>query len=79
MRSHTPVGLAAGTLSLSSCQPGQTVLVMWEPAHLNYTVMQVCIDVRSSLEIDITTKQKVNAATGIKTIDLTSSWTIVYL
>ncbi|KAI5635969.1 autophagy-related protein 11 domain-containing protein [Phthorimaea operculella] len=39
-RSHTPVGLAAGTLSLSSCLPGHTVLVMWEPAHLNYTVMQ---------------------------------------
>ncbi|XP_049871994.1 RB1-inducible coiled-coil protein 1 isoform X2 [Pectinophora gossypiella] len=40
VRSHTPVGLAAGTLSLSSCLPGHTVLVMWEPAHFNYTVMQ---------------------------------------
>ncbi|KAJ2944634.1 hypothetical protein O0L34_g3985 [Tuta absoluta] len=39
-RSHTPVGLAAGTVSLSSCLPGHTVLVLWEPAHLNYTVMQ---------------------------------------
>lgn len=40
-RGHTPVGLAAGTLSLSACLPGHTVLVVWEPAHLNYTVMQV--------------------------------------
>ncbi|CAH2988589.1 unnamed protein product [Chilo suppressalis] len=39
-RCHTPLGLAAGTLSLSSCLPGHTVLVMWDPAHLNYTVMQ---------------------------------------
>ncbi|CAH0749126.1 unnamed protein product [Diatraea saccharalis] len=39
-RCHTPLGLAAGTLSLSSCIPGHTVLVMWDPAHLNYTVMQ---------------------------------------
>ncbi|KAL4715117.1 hypothetical protein ACJJTC_012164 [Scirpophaga incertulas] len=39
-RCHTPLGLNAGTLSLSSCLPGHTVLVMWDPAHLNYTVMQ---------------------------------------
>ncbi|XP_063891101.1 RB1-inducible coiled-coil protein 1 isoform X2 [Helicoverpa armigera] len=39
-RCHTPFGLSAGTLSLSSCLPGHTVLVMWDPAHLNYTVLQ---------------------------------------
>ncbi|XP_050549378.1 RB1-inducible coiled-coil protein 1-like isoform X5 [Spodoptera frugiperda] len=39
-RSHTPCGLAAGTLSLSACLPGHTVLVLWDPAHLNYTVLQ---------------------------------------
>lgn len=39
-RCHTPVGLPAGTLSFSACLPGHTVLVMWEPAHFNYTVMQ---------------------------------------
>ncbi|XP_068620950.1 RB1-inducible coiled-coil protein 1 isoform X2 [Battus philenor] len=39
-RCHTPYGLAAGTLSLSSCLPGHTVLLLWDPAHLNYTVMQ---------------------------------------
>ncbi|XP_039764443.1 RB1-inducible coiled-coil protein 1 isoform X2 [Pararge aegeria] len=40
IRCHTPLGLAGGTLSLSSCLPGHTVLVLWDPAHLNYTVMQ---------------------------------------
>lgn len=40
LRSHTPCGLSTGTLSLSSCLPGHTVLVMWEPSHLNYTVLQ---------------------------------------
>lgn len=40
---HTPCGLAGGTLSLSSCLPGHTVLVMWDPAHINYTVMQASI------------------------------------
>ncbi|XP_013181334.1 PREDICTED: RB1-inducible coiled-coil protein 1 isoform X1 [Papilio xuthus] len=39
-RCHTPCGLAAGALSLSSCLPGHTVLLLWDPAHLNYTVMQ---------------------------------------
>ncbi|KAL0894622.1 hypothetical protein ABMA27_013184 [Loxostege sticticalis] len=39
-RCHTPFGLTAGTLSLSSCLPGHTVLLLWDPAHLNYTVMQ---------------------------------------
>ncbi|CAH2066391.1 unnamed protein product, partial [Iphiclides podalirius] len=39
-RCHTPYGLTAGTLSLSSCLPGHTVLLLWDPAHLNYTVMQ---------------------------------------
>ncbi|XP_063376066.1 RB1-inducible coiled-coil protein 1 [Cydia fagiglandana] len=39
-RCHTPFGLSAGTLSLSSCLPGHTVLVMWDPDHYNYTVMQ---------------------------------------
>ncbi|XP_026757474.2 RB1-inducible coiled-coil protein 1 isoform X2 [Galleria mellonella] len=39
-RGHTPLGLAAGALSLSSCLPGHTVLVLWDPAHRNYTVMQ---------------------------------------
>ncbi|KAM3962789.1 LOW QUALITY PROTEIN: autophagy-related 17 [Aphomia sociella] len=39
-RAHTPLGLAAGTLSLSSCLPGHTVLLLWDPAHRNYTVMQ---------------------------------------
>lgn len=39
-RSHTPLGLAAGTITLSACLPGNTVLVMWDPAHDNYTVMQ---------------------------------------
>lgn len=37
---HTPCGLAAGTLSLASCLPGHTVLLLWDPAHLNYTIMQ---------------------------------------
>ncbi|XP_045484758.1 RB1-inducible coiled-coil protein 1 isoform X3 [Pieris rapae] len=37
---HTPLGLSAGALSLSSCLPGHTVLVLWDPAHLNYTVLQ---------------------------------------
>ncbi|XP_028155808.1 RB1-inducible coiled-coil protein 1 isoform X1 [Ostrinia furnacalis] len=39
-RCHTPYGLSAGTLSLSSCLPGHTVLVLWDPSHLNYTVLQ---------------------------------------
>ncbi|XP_041974163.1 RB1-inducible coiled-coil protein 1 isoform X2 [Aricia agestis] len=39
-RCHTPLGLAGGSLSLSSCLPGHTVLLLWDPAHLNYTVMQ---------------------------------------
>lgn len=39
-RSHTPCGLAAGTLSLSACLPGHAVLLLWDPAHLNYTVLQ---------------------------------------
>ncbi|XP_038222835.1 RB1-inducible coiled-coil protein 1 isoform X1 [Zerene cesonia] len=39
-RCHTPVGLSAGALSLSSCLPGHTVLLLWDPAHLNYTVLQ---------------------------------------
>ncbi|XP_013133837.1 PREDICTED: RB1-inducible coiled-coil protein 1 isoform X1 [Papilio polytes] len=39
-RCHTPCGLAAGALSLSSCLPGHTVLLLWDPAHNNYTVMQ---------------------------------------
>ncbi|XP_037298027.1 RB1-inducible coiled-coil protein 1 isoform X2 [Manduca sexta] len=39
-RSHTPLGLAAGALALSACAPGATVLVLWDPAHLNYTVLQ---------------------------------------
>ncbi|XP_060802696.1 RB1-inducible coiled-coil protein 1 isoform X2 [Amyelois transitella] len=37
---HTPVGLPGGTLSLSSCLPGHTVLVLWDAAHHNYTVLQ---------------------------------------
>ncbi|CAF4767829.1 unnamed protein product [Pieris macdunnoughi] len=37
---HTPLGLSAGALSLSSCLPGHTVLLLWDPAHLNYTVLQ---------------------------------------
>ncbi|CAB3249818.1 unnamed protein product [Arctia plantaginis] len=40
LRCHTPYGLSTGTLSLSSCLPGHTVLVMWEPSHHNYTVLQ---------------------------------------
>ncbi|CAH0700739.1 unnamed protein product [Spodoptera exigua] len=39
-RSHTPCGLAAGTLSLSACLPGHSVLLLWDPAHMNYTVLQ---------------------------------------
>ncbi|CAH0726558.1 unnamed protein product, partial [Brenthis ino] len=39
-RCHTPLGLAGGALSLSSCLPGHAVLLLWDPAHLNYTVMQ---------------------------------------
>ncbi|CAD0196283.1 unnamed protein product [Chrysodeixis includens] len=39
-RCHTPCGLSAGTLSLSSCLPGHTVMLLWDPAHLNYTVLQ---------------------------------------
>ncbi|XP_053624593.1 RB1-inducible coiled-coil protein 1 isoform X2 [Plodia interpunctella] len=39
-RCHTPVGLACGTLSLAACMPGHTVLIMWDPAHHNYTVLQ---------------------------------------
>ncbi|XP_075992089.1 autophagy-related 17 isoform X2 [Anticarsia gemmatalis] len=40
LRCHTPFGLSTGTLSLSSCLPGHTVLVLWEPSHHNYTVLQ---------------------------------------
>ncbi|GBP23114.1 RB1-inducible coiled-coil protein 1 [Eumeta japonica] len=39
-RCHTPWGLPAGTISLSSCLPGHIVLVLWDPSHRNYTVMQ---------------------------------------
>ncbi|CAK1549757.1 unnamed protein product [Leptosia nina] len=40
IRCHTPLGLSAGALSLSSCLPGHTVFLLWDPAHLNYTVLQ---------------------------------------
>nr|XP_032529594.1 RB1-inducible coiled-coil protein 1 isoform X3 [Danaus plexippus plexippus] len=41
-RSHTPLGLSPGalTLALGQYPQGHTVLVMWDPAHLNYTVLQ---------------------------------------
>ncbi|CAH2104840.1 unnamed protein product [Euphydryas editha] len=39
-RCHTPLGLASGSLSLSACLPGHTVLLLWDPHHLNYTVLQ---------------------------------------
>ncbi|KAJ8729559.1 hypothetical protein PYW08_001140 [Mythimna loreyi] len=64
-RSHTPFGLSAGTLSLSSCLPGHTVLVMWDPAHLNYTVLQeasimyfVHSDCLPALELSIQAKNE---------------------
>ncbi|KOB71770.1 putative rb1-inducible coiled-coil 1, partial [Operophtera brumata] len=64
-RCHTPCGLSAGTLSLSSCLPGHTVLVMWDPAHLNYTLMQeasimyfVHSDCLPALELSIEAKSE---------------------
>ncbi|XP_028039765.1 RB1-inducible coiled-coil protein 1 isoform X1 [Bombyx mandarina] len=64
-RCHTPVGLPAGTLSFSACLPGHTVLVMWEPAHFNYTVMQeapimyfVHSDCLSALDLSIQVKNE---------------------
>ncbi|XP_073941535.1 autophagy-related 17 isoform X2 [Choristoneura fumiferana] len=65
VRCHTPFGLSAGTLSLSSCLPGHTVLVMWDPDHNNYTVMQeaslmyfVHSDCLPALELSINVKHE---------------------
>ncbi|KAJ0181720.1 hypothetical protein K1T71_002442 [Dendrolimus kikuchii] len=62
---HTPCGLAGGTLSLSSCLPGHTVMVMWDPAHVNYTIMQeaplmyfVHNDCLSALDLSIQVKNE---------------------
>ncbi|XP_026487312.1 RB1-inducible coiled-coil protein 1 isoform X1 [Vanessa tameamea] len=64
-RCHTPLGLASGTLSLSSCLPGHTVLVLWDPQHLNYTVLQeasimyfVHGDCLSALDLSIQVKNE---------------------
>ncbi|XP_050675429.1 RB1-inducible coiled-coil protein 1 isoform X2 [Leptidea sinapis] len=62
---HTPVGLSAGALSLSSCLPGHTVLLLWDPSHLNYTVLQeasimyfVHSDCLSALDLSIEVKNE---------------------
>ncbi|XP_048484264.1 RB1-inducible coiled-coil protein 1 isoform X2 [Plutella xylostella] len=63
--SHTPYGLLGGTLSLSSCLPGHTVLLLWDPQHHNYTVMQeasimyfVHSDCLPALELSINVKSE---------------------